>query len=99
MGLNELKGRSATVRMRLVQSLILSDVVMGFSGLAGCGLFLSGHEFRPFTPACDGLGVIFAAVIFSRASRHSLARSLPFFPRTHTPQNISGRWRLRLPHS
>ncbi|KAL1407325.1 hypothetical protein Q8F55_006747 [Vanrija albida] len=63
---NEIRGRAATVRMRLVQALVLSDVVMGISGLVGCCLELSGSPLALDTQSCDGLGVLFVAVIFSQ---------------------------------
>jgi hypothetical protein len=63
---NELKRHAATTRVRLVQSLIFTDVVMGITGLIGCGLMLNDKPLVLDTPMCDGLGVTMVAVIFSQ---------------------------------
>ncbi|CAK9786880.1 hypothetical protein CC85DRAFT_331552 [Cutaneotrichosporon oleaginosum] len=66
MALNEFRKRASTTRMRLVQSLIFSDVLLGVVGLIGCTLTLDNKPLRIDTPTCDGLGVLFHAIIFSQ---------------------------------
>ncbi|GMK59373.1 hypothetical protein CspeluHIS016_0703880 [Cutaneotrichosporon spelunceum] len=66
MAMNEIRKRASTTRMRLVQSLILSDVMLGIVGLIGCTLSLDGRPLQLDSPECDGLGVMFHAIIFSQ---------------------------------
>ncbi|BEI83902.1 hypothetical protein CcaverHIS002_0405060 [Cutaneotrichosporon cavernicola] len=66
MAMNEIRKRASTTRMRLVQSLIISDVMLGVVGLIGCTLSLDGRPLILDTPTCDGLGVMFHAIIFSQ---------------------------------
>lgn len=61
--------------MRLVQSLIVSDLLMGIVGLVGCIQQLSGNELKKDSVECDGLGVSFVAIIFSQ---HLWTLSLAF---------------------
>lgn len=63
---NELRGRGSTTRMRLVQSLIVSDLMMGITGLIGCIQQLAGHPLVKDSVECDGLGVTFVAIVFSQ---------------------------------
>ncbi|EKD00262.1 hypothetical protein A1Q2_05439 [Trichosporon asahii var. asahii CBS 8904] len=63
---NELRGRGSTTRMRLVQSLIVSDLMMGITGLIGCIQQLAGHPLVKDSVECDGLGVTFTAIVFSQ---------------------------------
>lgn len=57
---------AATTRIRLVESLIFTDVIMGVTGLIGCGLMLNKKPLVIDTPLCDGLGVVMVATIFSQ---------------------------------
>lgn len=52
--------------MRLVQSLIMSDVIMGLVGIIGCTLTLNGKPLVAGTKECDGLGVVLVATLFTQ---------------------------------
>ncbi|ORX33971.1 hypothetical protein BD324DRAFT_637845 [Kockovaella imperatae] len=58
------KGRPATTRMRIVQSLVVSDLALGIVGAIGVSIGLSEGGLKPGT-ACDGIGVVLVATIWS----------------------------------
>ncbi|KAL7419331.1 hypothetical protein Q5752_006169 [Cryptotrichosporon argae] len=62
----EYRGRAATTRMRIVQSLVISDLLLGIIGLIGSALELAGHSLRQDSTSCGGLGVMLVATLFSQ---------------------------------
>jgi hypothetical protein len=76
----EYRGRPATTRTRLVQALVLSDLVLGYVssslyrggadnsivGLIGNAMEVSpGHRLAAGTATCDGLGFMLIAVLWT----------------------------------
>lgn len=77
----EYRGRPATTRTRLVQALVLSDLVLGYViftylkdslliisivGLIGNAMEISpGHRLVAGTATCDGLGFMLIAVLWT----------------------------------
>jgi hypothetical protein len=62
----EFHRQAATTRVRIVESLIFTDVIMGIVGLVGCGLMLNNKPLVLDTSLCDGLGVLMVATFFSQ---------------------------------
>jgi len=60
----EYKGRPSTTRTRIVQSLVLSDFVLGVTGLISVSLALSPEKLKA-GQACDGLGTLLVAVLWT----------------------------------
>ncbi|ODN79566.1 hypothetical protein L202_03520 [Cryptococcus amylolentus CBS 6039] len=68
MTINEfVRGRPGTTRTRIVQALILSDLILGIVGLVAGALTLSGdgHLIAHGTAACSGLGFMLTTVLWS----------------------------------
>ena len=65
MGILEIRGRPSTTRMRLVQSLVVSDLVLGIVGLIGSAMVLSGDNLVQGTVPCDGLGFMLVTVLWT----------------------------------
>lgn len=61
----EYKGRPATTRMRLVQSLVLSDLILGLIGIVGTSIVLSGDPLEAGSSTCHGLGFSLTAVLWT----------------------------------
>ncbi|WVQ75919.1 hypothetical protein IAR50_005554 [Cryptococcus sp. DSM 104548] len=68
MAINEfVRGRPGTTRTRIVQALIVSDLILGIVGLISGALTLSGdgHRIQHGTTACSGLGFMLTTVLWS----------------------------------
>ncbi|WVN89355.1 uncharacterized protein L203_104578 [Cryptococcus depauperatus CBS 7841] len=68
MAINEfIHGRPGTTRTRIVQALIVSDLVLGITGLISSSLTLEGdgHRIAHGTRACSGLGLVLIAVLWT----------------------------------
>jgi hypothetical protein len=51
--------------MRIVQSLVLSDLILGLVGIVGTSLVLSGKPLEAGTGACSGLGYCLVVVLWT----------------------------------
>lgn len=59
------KRRASAVRMRLVQGLVLSDLILGIIGIITAGEYLSGRRFEHGSNFCDAMGFLLVAVLWS----------------------------------
>ncbi|ORY30332.1 hypothetical protein BCR39DRAFT_558612 [Naematelia encephala] len=65
MTILEFQGRTATTRMRIVQSLVISDLILGITGLIGTAKSVAGDPLRQGSVSCDGLGVMIVTVLWT----------------------------------
>ncbi|KAK4684863.1 hypothetical protein P7C73_g5303, partial [Tremellales sp. Uapishka_1] len=77
MAVVELRGRASTTRTRLVQALVLSDLIVGLVGLIGSCMRLdpSNNSLQHGKTSCDGLGVMLVTVLWTE---HLWTLSLAF---------------------